>query len=300
MSRPPSTTRQLTGYSLESQFRKLRTRWQFTPLEHYVFSELIALCNEAGWPAEFSATNSLLIGGVGCSEKGLISARKRLVESGLISFVEGRNRRPTSYHFCCSEHLPEVSLPLEEHLPKGLPQVSVSEFETSKYLPEGLPKDLPEVSPYKEQTKTKDLLRKPSLRKAASSENASSFDTFWLAYDKKRDRFKCEKKWSALLPDEQAAALAHAPRYVLATPERQYRKDPLTYLNGKCWLDEDMPAPRHIQPVLQPPPPASPTPAPGVNHEFVAQQEAAQQAARAARFAKYTPPTSESPNAPST
>jgi hypothetical protein len=26
--------------------------------------------------------------------------------------------------------------------------------------------------------------------------------------------------------------------YVLANPETQYRKNPLTYLNGRCWEDE--------------------------------------------------------------
>jgi len=263
MSKHASTVRPLTGYALESQFRKLRTRWQFTPLEHYVFSELIALCNEAGWPAKFSATNSLLIGGVGCSEKGLISARKRLAEAGLISFVEGRNRRPTSYRFYRSEHLPEVSLPLEEHLPEGLPQVSVSEFETSKHLPEGLPKDLPEVSPYKEQTKTKNIMltegeqvraqdesvstnpptpttssEQPTSRPKKSTESALDFDTFWQAYGRKVGRLKSEQRWKSLTSAERTAALVAVPAYVARTPDLQFRKHPLTWLNGKHWLDE--------------------------------------------------------------
>lgn len=46
------------------------------------------------------------------------------------------------------------------------------------------------------------------------------------------------------------------PRYVAATPERRYRKNPLTYLNGKCWQDEETPDLTTARPAPFGPPPA--------------------------------------------
>ena len=68
------------------------------------------------------------------------------------------------------------------------------------------------------------------------------FELFWEAYGKKIDRSKCERKFNNLSKAERAAILAHVPEYVASTPNVQYRKNPFTYLNGKCWLDEHLPA----------------------------------------------------------
>lgn len=65
-----------------------------------------------------------------------------------------------------------------------------------------------------------------------------SFEVFWDLYDKKLDRYKCEKLWAALNDDDKAAIIEHVPRYVASCPEAQYRKNPQTYLNGKCWNDD--------------------------------------------------------------
>lgn len=65
-----------------------------------------------------------------------------------------------------------------------------------------------------------------------------SFEKFWSMYDKKRKRPACEKKWAMLTEEQRQLALNHAPKYAASTPEKRYRKDPLTYLNGECWNDE--------------------------------------------------------------
>jgi len=65
-----------------------------------------------------------------------------------------------------------------------------------------------------------------------------SFEKFWSMYDKKRKRPACEKKWALMTEEQRQLALSHAPKYAASTPEKRYRKDPLTYLNGECWNDE--------------------------------------------------------------
>lgn len=64
------------------------------------------------------------------------------------------------------------------------------------------------------------------------------FEIFWDTYAKKVDTAKCKAKWSKLSLSEQEAVMKHIPLYVASTPDKKFRKNPLTYLNGQCWLDE--------------------------------------------------------------
>jgi hypothetical protein len=64
------------------------------------------------------------------------------------------------------------------------------------------------------------------------------FVWFWEAYGKKADRSKCEQKFKKLSKAERKIMRLHLPEYVASTPDVQYRKNPLRYLNGKCWNDE--------------------------------------------------------------
>lgn len=64
------------------------------------------------------------------------------------------------------------------------------------------------------------------------------FKFFWDAYDKKIDRPKCEKKWNKLPEETQLKILSHIEIYKKATPDKQYRKNPLTYLNNESWENE--------------------------------------------------------------
>lgn len=68
--------------------------------------------------------------------------------------------------------------------------------------------------------------------------DAPSFDTFWNLYDKKVGREKCVKLWSKLSQKERQACLSYIPFYRKAQPDKQYRKNPETFLRNKSWHDE--------------------------------------------------------------
>ncbi len=66
-----------------------------------------------------------------------------------------------------------------------------------------------------------------------------TFEEFWIAYDKKvGDRTKIERKWNLLPITDQKQIMEFIPKYKEARPEKQYRKDPSTFLNQKTWNDE--------------------------------------------------------------
>ncbi|MBH8558974.1 hypothetical protein [Hymenobacter negativus] len=231
----------MNGYTLANAFRKLRPTASFSSIEADLFYELVGICNERNWPTEFQYSNPLLCATLGISEKSLITARNRLKQAGLLEFTSGHKRSPTVYRFLDPDApqipLPEVSL-------NGSINGSKSGTHTGSIS----------GTPYKEQTKRK--RKTPSPAPAVGAEDALSFEAFWLAYGKKEDKHKCAQRWGALSPAEQTAALAALPAYVAATPEKRYRKNPLTWLNGRCWLDEEVPVagPEPAQPAPRPAP----------------------------------------------
>ena len=64
------------------------------------------------------------------------------------------------------------------------------------------------------------------------------FENFWDAYDKKVGKPKCEKLWHKLSMNERVACLNYIPLYKQAQPDKQYRKNPETFLRNKSWNDE--------------------------------------------------------------
>jgi hypothetical protein len=216
----------MNGYTLANQFRKLRPSFLFSCTEADLFYELVALCNERNWPTEFQYSNPLLCATLGISEKSLISARNRLKQAGLLEFTSGHKRSPTVYRFLD----PDAEIPLPQVSQSGTQNGSQSGTHSGSQSG---------TSINKEKTK-----RKTNPPAAAGESENFPFADFWQAYDKKEDKHKCQQRWNTLTPAERQAALAHVPGYVAATPEKRYRKNPLTYLNGKCWQDEETPADR--------------------------------------------------------
>lgn len=91
----------------------------------------------------------------------------------------------------------------------------------------------------------KDLLKKDLYKKDNTIEynntvisKNEAFNVFWDLYGKKQDKAKCEQKFLKLSKKEIENILLVIKDYVISTPEVKYRKNPLTWLNGKCWEDE--------------------------------------------------------------
>ena len=82
----------------------------------------------------------------------------------------------------------------------------------------------------------------PTINHQPSTKNHSiniSFNEFWNLYDKKvGDKNKIEVKWIKLNDSERIAIMQHIPLYKDAQPDKQYRKNPESYLNNRSWNDE--------------------------------------------------------------
>ena len=71
-----------------------------------------------------------------------------------------------------------------------------------------------------------------------NDEKAIAFSDFWDAYDKKKDKKKCESKWKKLPLSEKETIMEFIPIYKSYEPNPQYRKNPLTFLNSEIWKDD--------------------------------------------------------------
>ena len=66
-----------------------------------------------------------------------------------------------------------------------------------------------------------------------------SFDDFWEMYDRRTgSKKKCQEKYSKISEEDRQKIKRHVPKYVSSTPDKQFRKHPLTYLNQESWNDE--------------------------------------------------------------
>ena len=64
------------------------------------------------------------------------------------------------------------------------------------------------------------------------------FEWFWSVYDKKISKDKCKKKFATLKQPEITAIKNTLEAYIRSTPNKKYRKNPITYLNNEAWNDE--------------------------------------------------------------
>lgn len=64
------------------------------------------------------------------------------------------------------------------------------------------------------------------------------FDQFWTLYDKKTGKQKAQKIWGKLTELDKEAIFKHLPLYKTTTPDKQFRKNPETYLRNRSWEDE--------------------------------------------------------------
>jgi len=93
---------------------------------------------------------------------------------------------------------------------------------------------------------------KSGTKKENNKENINTsvqneFERFWNLYDKKVSKEKSFKLWIKLKTEDKMKIFETLPLYVKSTPDKQYRKNPDTYLRNKSWKDEILTYPQQYQ-----------------------------------------------------
>lgn len=77
-----------------------------------------------------------------------------------------------------------------------------------------------------------------ALSEPQSDVTPDGFEEFWALYDKRVGKAKCEKLWAKLTQKEKQDCMAYIPLYKQAQSDKQYRKNPETFLRNKSFYDE--------------------------------------------------------------
>jgi hypothetical protein len=112
--------------------------------------------------------------------------------------------------------------------------IALSNF--NKALDKALDKAL--IKHTTKQRESIDSIDKQYNNKQITIELYPSFDDFWDLYNNKKDRDICVKKWNNLVQKEKEEIMQYLPAYIQSTPDKQFRKNPKTFLINKSWNNE--------------------------------------------------------------
>ncbi len=203
-----SLTRNFWDYSFENPDR-------LKPNHAAIYFFAIEHCNRLGWKEKFGLPTTMVMEAVGIKNyKTYHTALMDLIEIGLIDLIEKSKNQYSSNVIALVNFTKANTKALDKALSKHVPKQvqSTASIDIQSYNTTNLPIN--------------------------NIKSDSDFEKFWNAYGKKVDRVKCEKAWKKLNKQEIEKILETINRYVGANPDIQYRKNPLTYLNGKCFNDE--------------------------------------------------------------
>jgi hypothetical protein len=176
---------------------------------------IIEHCNRLGWKEKFGLPTTMAKEAIGIrSYNTYINTLNDLVEFGFVKLIEKSKNQYSSNI------------------------VALSNF--NKAPDKALDKAM--IKHGTKQHKSTD-----SINKQETINNKEDiFNAFWKLYDKQIDRKKCYDKFCKLTDEEIKLIFEKLPDYIRSTPEKQFRKNPTTWLNGKCWNDIEYSKPQTI------------------------------------------------------
>ena len=88
------------------------------------------------------------------------------------------------------------------------------------------------------QTGSESEHTKESIKETKQNKEDPMFEFWYNKYNKKVAKDKTFMLWDKLSATNKEKCLKVVDKYVLSTPDKQFRKQPDTYLRNNCWEDE--------------------------------------------------------------
>jgi hypothetical protein len=239
--------------ALVARFWERQKGQPFKPVDIALYLHLIDKCYSLNWKSPFSHSNGFICDLIDLDRKTLAASRERLIARGEIGFIGGgKSGNDLSEYllldldFVTSNREGKTPPLASEKGGKNSPPSNNREGKTPPLASEkaSIPSNQSgrggKIPPIIESIDNKGKKGEENNTHTPTLDPLA-FDVFWDLYGKKEDTKKCRLKWASLSDEDKTMALARVPAYVKSKPVRQYRKNPLTWLNGECWNDEDLP-----------------------------------------------------------
>lgn len=184
----------------------------------FLFFAIVDSINRNNWAPWTKISYDNVINKSGLAKRSYLESRQWLMDQKIIEMVPGKN----AYQM--------VSFRLGEAVQKCTTiEPTIEPTEGTNVAPLQAPLQAPII---------KHKTNKPLKHKTDKQINID-FEIFWDLYDKKvGGKVKIESLWENLTDNERSIAIEHIPSYKNSQPNKQYRKNPETYLRNKSFNDE--------------------------------------------------------------
>lgn len=202
-------------------FELNRTFWDFAfsnpekikPNHCAIYYFALEHCNRLGWKQKFGFPTSMVLEATGIKSYSVYKKTfDELVEYGFFEVIEYSKNQYSSNIIALKENYKAPIKALDNAFIKHSSKQDES------------------ISQSTDSINIQDTINKNTIE--------LSFEKFWDMYQKKEGKSKCLSKFEKLKQTEIEKIFETLPTYIKNTPDVKYRKNPLTYLNGKHWEDE--------------------------------------------------------------
>jgi hypothetical protein len=200
---------------------------KISPNHSAMYFFIIEHCNRLGWKEKFGLPMEMTKDAIGIKNYRTFSNTfNDLVEWGFINVIQKSKNQYSSNIIAIVKNAKADTKANAKALDKAIQKQSQKQVHGIVGIDK--PNNLITIEP--NNNISKEILY--------TENNIFSFEKFWKLYAKSSDKQKCLNKFQKLTDKELEKIKINLPNYILSTPDVQYRKNPLTWLNGKCWEDE--------------------------------------------------------------
>jgi hypothetical protein len=174
-----------------------------------------------------------------CDEESAMDMLKLMATTGKLS----RDLFNLSQVICSPDLLDSLKRLYRERHNPIITIEEIEAFYASKVIKPPINSISPAINSISPADNTQSKVNKSKLKK--SKEQTCAFSQFWNTYPKKKSKGQAEKAFSNINPDEQLLATMIAKIEQAKKSEDwlkeggRYIPHPATWLNSKCWEDED-------------------------------------------------------------
>lgn len=207
-------------------YRLSRYFWDFAfenptkikPIHCSIYFFAVEHCNRLGWKRDFGLPTSMVLEAIGIKSYSVYKkAFDDLINFGFFEIIQYSKNQYSSNVIALKENY------------------KANAKAPTKALDKAMQKQLQKQSNSIVSIDKQETIEHRTINK---TNTIYSFDEFWETYNKKTGRVNCERIYARLKDKDYAKIKETLPIYLESVKDKQYLKNPQTYLNGKCWEDE--------------------------------------------------------------
>ncbi len=227
----------LNGYELSRMFFD----WCFenpelvNPNHIAIYFFAVEHCNRLGWKTKFGFPTQMAMDAIGIKKnQTYIKYFNDLCEWGFFELVQKSKNQWSANIISIRCAIPKNGKALDKAIHKHTAKQNGSKGQSNG------------------QSNSTILKQYNNEQGTIKQDDVFSFDEFWELYDKKVDKVKTKAKFDKLPIVEKSKMKIALPIYLSTIKDKQYQKNPLTYINGQCWNDIEITAPTQNEVKQQP------------------------------------------------